>query len=61
METKRLLEDVKKLQLELVPDALEAIHKVDSVVSVEELLKELFDLSNNFIDYKRGLVVVPHE
>ena len=60
-ETKRLLEDIKKLQLELVPDAVEAIHKVDSVLSVEELLKELFELSNNFVDYKRGLVVIPND
>ena len=60
-QTKRLLEDIKKLQLELVPDAVEAIHKVDSVLSVEELLKELFELSNNFVDYKRGLVVIPND
>jgi len=44
-----------------VPDAVEAIHKIDSAVSVEELLKELFELSNSFVDYKRGLVVVPSD
>lgn len=44
-----------------MPDAIEAMHKVDSVLSVEELLKELFELSNNFVDYKRGLVVIPND
>ena len=57
-ETSRLLEDIKKLQLELVPDAEDAHNKLD--ITVEEFIKELFEISNNFIDYKRGLVVLPN-
>jgi hypothetical protein len=55
-ETKRLLEDVKKLQFELVPDATDARDKIDALITVEDLIREFFYLSNNFIDYKRGLV-----
>ena len=55
-ETKRLLEDVKKLQFELVSDATDARDKLDAHITVEDLIREFFYLSNNFIDYKRGLV-----
>jgi hypothetical protein len=60
-ETKRLLEDVKKLQLELVPDAIDARDKIDGLITVEDLIKEFLDLSDNFIDYKRGLVSIPNK
>lgn len=42
----------------MVPDAEEAHNKID--ITVEEFIKELFEISNNFIDYKRGLVVLPN-
>jgi len=39
-----------------VPDATDARDKIDGLITVEDLIIEFFALSNNFIDYKRGLV-----
>ena len=61
--TSRLVNDIKRLQLEIQTsedfETLQEKEKQEGVWLASDIVKEIFFLSDNFSNYKRGLVKVP--
>jgi hypothetical protein len=62
-DTGRLINDIKRLELELEPqmdfDTLQVMQQREGIWHAADLIRELVHLTNNFQEYKHGQVKLP--